>query len=530
MSVSFCAAPSASASTDAVVRAAGPGIRGAGHEGEAVDQLAAAREGVAAAQAVDDGLRTELVAAVAHHHELALVLAGVEVLRRTAIVRAEHAAVVPVGTREEPVVAALAEHRIPDAADLRSVHAGAAIGRAADRVDEHAADVVAADLILAAVRRGAMARLALHAERRVGRGVVEVAQVLDVEALVAIGIERAGTFQVGRHVVARAVVEGGHPLHGFDGLLVTLRAVAGAARRDQLLRGRVPARVGGVRAARNRAVPVVAHGRTGCCVAAAGVGIGAVEAVFPLGQRRGVAERVVALGRRQRHGVDRRRHLAGDHRHRRVLVSGHHRLHADEERLALGGRQVLDQRILDLLDRLPAPHVAPRAAAAHVALDGHAGIDPARVRTDGRVVRISRRGKALVFDERAVAVAVAAVAGLHEPVEAPGRVDLVGGLLHQLLHRDRAVRAGRVVVEIAGDVLAGRLACGDDACRRGRQNGGADGSDRRQGDLMLGETEIHERCSSLDSVVGSIRHGGASASRRPGRAPSAARSSAPERN
>ena len=80
---------------------------------------------------------------------------------------------------------------------------------------------------------------------------------------------------------------------------------------------------------------------------------------------------------------------------------------------------------------------------------------------------IRRRAERRVFDQRAVAVAVAAVAGLHEPVEAPGRVALVGRLLDQLLHRDRAVRAGRVVVEVAGHVLALRLggesAAGDDA-------------------------------------------------------------------
>ncbi len=47
----------------------------------------------------------------------ALVLARVEVLRRAAIVRAEAAAVVPVGAREEPVVAAFAQQRVPHAAD-----------------------------------------------------------------------------------------------------------------------------------------------------------------------------------------------------------------------------------------------------------------------------------------------------------------------------------------------------------------------------------------------------------------------------
>ena len=55
----------------------------------------------------------------------------------------------------------------------------------------------------------------------------------------------------------------------------------------------------------------------------------------------------------------------------------------------------------------------------------------------------------------AVAIAVSAVPGLDEPVEAPGRVHPVGRLLDQLLHRDRAVGARRVVVEVARGVVHG---------------------------------------------------------------------------
>ena len=43
------------------------GAADAGHEAEAIDDLTAGREVVAGAQAVDDRLRAQLVAAVAHH-------------------------------------------------------------------------------------------------------------------------------------------------------------------------------------------------------------------------------------------------------------------------------------------------------------------------------------------------------------------------------------------------------------------------------------------------------------------------------
>src|SRR5690606_3594105 len=116
------------------------------------------------AQAIDDGLRAQLVVAVSHHGVVALILTRIEVLRRTQIVRAEHATVVPVGAAEEPIVAAFAQHRVPHAADLRAVHAGAAIGRAADTVDAHAADGVALYRIFTAAVGGMMARLGFETE------------------------------------------------------------------------------------------------------------------------------------------------------------------------------------------------------------------------------------------------------------------------------------------------------------------------------------------------------------------------------
>src|SRR4030095_16346652 len=146
-----------------------------------VDQLATRSEAVAGAQTVDDLLRAQHVlgprepaVTVADHDEVALILAGEEVLRRTPVVRFEHAAVVPVGTGEEPPVAAFAEQRVPYAPHPGAVHAGAAIRRAADRVDVHACDVVATDRILAALAGRAVTRLRLEAERDPPRGLVEV--------------------------------------------------------------------------------------------------------------------------------------------------------------------------------------------------------------------------------------------------------------------------------------------------------------------------------------------------------------------
>ena len=183
-------------------------VADAGHEAEAVDQLAAGREVVAGAQAVDDRLRPQLVGAVAHHRVVALVLAGEEVLRRAAVVRAEAAAVVPVGAGEEPPVAAFAEQRVPHAADLRAVDAGAAVGGAADACRSATPPMLLrSGIVLAAVVRGAVAGLRLDAERDRRRGVVEVAQVLDVEAVVAVRVERAGALEVRGHVVAAVGME-----------------------------------------------------------------------------------------------------------------------------------------------------------------------------------------------------------------------------------------------------------------------------------------------------------------------------------
>ena len=153
---------------------------GAGHESQAVNQLAAGGPLVASAQAVDDFLRLQLTERLVlllalrrvDHHEIALVFARVEVLRRTTVIRAEAAAVVPVGAGEEPEAAAFTEQSVPHAAHLRAIDAGAAPSGAADAVVLLAAEAVAVLIVLAAVFRGAVARLRFEAEGNVGAGIV----------------------------------------------------------------------------------------------------------------------------------------------------------------------------------------------------------------------------------------------------------------------------------------------------------------------------------------------------------------------
>ena len=191
-------------------------------------------------------------------------------------------------------------------------------------------------------------------------------------------------------------------------------------------------------------------------------------------------------------------------------MTGHHRFHTDEQRGVAVSGQVLQQRVLVFLDRLPTPHrgvglAAQRGGrAAHVALDGGCanavgprGVGAARLGR-GRIghhasgaVGVSGGHQVGVFNQGAVAVAVATVAGLDEPVEAPGAGSLAGGLLDQLLHRDRTVRAGGVVVEVTSHVLAsdrggGRRSGGDDRC--GRTQHAHDG----KSDLALVKALGHE--------------------------------------
>src|SRR5262249_60879311 len=106
---------------------------------------------------------------------------------------------VPIRAAIEEPVTALTEHRIPQAADLGAVDAGAAVGRDADRVDAGAAEV---QLVLAAGVAGLVAGHGLEADRDGRTRIVEVAEVLDVPAAVAVGIEHAGALDVRGDVVA----------------------------------------------------------------------------------------------------------------------------------------------------------------------------------------------------------------------------------------------------------------------------------------------------------------------------------------
>ena len=148
----------------------GLGVR-AGHEREAVDELAAARPSccrVRRPSTIACGRQQPSArpAVVAHHHVVALVLARIEVLRRAAVVGTEAAAVVPVGAGEEPPVAAFAEQRVPHAADLRAVDAGAAVGGAADASRSCTPPMLLRRIVYSPrVVRGAVAGLRLHAER-----------------------------------------------------------------------------------------------------------------------------------------------------------------------------------------------------------------------------------------------------------------------------------------------------------------------------------------------------------------------------
>ena len=348
----------------------------------------------------------------------------------------------PVGTGEKPPVSALAEQGVPHAADCGRIDAGAAVSGAADGVESHRwrADRVATQVVLTAAVRRPMPGLAFEAEGHGRAGVVEVAQVLDVEAVVAGCIERAGSFQVGGHVIAAVGVKGRHPLDAFQRLGVAQGAVGAV----EFGAGRVPVRRAGVQAAGHRAVPVVAlegvdvAGLRGEVAAAGVAAVAAVEAVRPHGQGVGVAQGGVAGRGGQRLRVDRGRYLARDDAHRRVLVAGHHRFQADEQRLVAQGRQVLHQRVLVGLDAFPTPHVLAGCRARNVAarLDRRHRVLPGRVGAKNAAARdgdqrVGRRGEGGVFSQRAVAVAGAAMAGLHEPVQAPGR----GGIaVHRLGH------------------------------------------------------------------------------------------------
>ena len=188
-----------------------------------------------------------------------------------------------------------------------------------------------------------MTGLRLEAEGDFGRRVVEVAQVLDVEAVVAVGIERPGALEMGRHVVAGRSVERSPSTSALRpsccGRAMPLPAppvgISFCAVAFQL--GSAAFALPGTE--QFQLLPTSCAGG----VAAAGVGVAAIEAVFPLRQRGGVAQRacspasVGSVARVERAGI-----WPGDHGHRRVLVAGHDGLDAEEQRHVLVGVEILD--------------------------------------------------------------------------------------------------------------------------------------------------------------------------------------------
>src|SRR6187431_1678700 len=97
-------------------------------------------------------------------------------------------------------------------------------------------------------------------------------------------------------------------------------------------------------------------------------------------------------------------------------MSGNDRLYTQEKRQILVRIEVLDQRILELLNRLPAPHIPVRTRARGAAFGRDAGVLPGSRRPFAIDVWVRWRGQRRVFDQSAVAVAVASVTGLNEPI------------------------------------------------------------------------------------------------------------------
>jgi hypothetical protein len=284
----------------------------------------------------------------------------------------------------------------------------------------------------------------------------------------AFGIEDARALDVRGNVIAGVGVVGRHPLDALHRLLVAgVAAVVG-----ELAAPLVELRV--QRAAGHGAIPVVVG-------APAQVGVGAVEAVLPLCNGIGVA----AAARGQ---------LAGGDGHVAVLVAGDDRLLAHEQRLLPELAHALHHRVHELLDDLPAVHAAVegvRVAPDQVTLD-RSGADagaPGRTGPLAFDIGVARgRARLCVIDQRAVAVAAAAVAGHHEPVQAVG----VDRLVDQPLHRNLAVGAGGVVVEVTGGVAA--LVDGLGLCRlwrTGQRDEGAGGSGRKA-DVAHDEAFAHD--------------------------------------
>ena len=419
------------------------------------------------------------------------VLAGVEVCRGFALVGTEAAAVVVVRAREEPPVTAFAQKRIPHAANLGRVNARTTVGAATDCTSR----------IATPVGFGSVTGHRFKTECDLGAGIVEVTQVLDVEAVAASRVVDAGALEVGRNEVGRRGSLFVHPLDAFDRLDVTevgigCRVGSGeVADRSDLGRRGIDQRV--VRAARDRAIPEVLS-------ATAGVAIAAIETVFVLGLQVGVT------GRRGR----RPGRLALQKCGRGVLVARGVLLQSDPNRLLRITAKGLDDLVLKFLNFLPTPHgfrgrctVALDIGAAvgqrgfpglvrsfecrgglAAAAVGHGGGGlPGAIRAIGQTQRRCD-GLKWVFGQRAVTGAATTVVGLDEPVE----LECIDRFVDQLFDRKCAVRAGCMVVEVTGNVRASGFGGGFVGGRGawGDGDNGRDGGDRNS-DFAHFELGLH---------------------------------------
>ena len=451
----------------------------AGDEVEVVaDQVAHHRIGVARPQALDHrlGLTPELEAGL-HVRVHLLILARPEVERGARLERAVDAPVVPVRRAHGEEPAALAQQRVPHGAHTRPAEHDA-LGRVgvelafrqAQRDRRFKGQVVALEVLArprdfgTAISPGPAERaqtggrpgvgigatggpglvtgLGLHAERHavglhiVGQqaGVVPVAQMLHVVAAVLARHEAALALHMGGDGEGGDRMVGAQPLDGPHRLVVIAGHVRGLG---HAVVGRVfVARLGAAGEVVVRPVPQILE---------LGHGIGIADLADPAA-----------------------RELAVQHGGRGVLVARHHPLQAGEGRLVgldAGDRHIL---ILEVADRLPAPHALgplpllglrivdhAEGGVGEIAQDGVGtdGVDPqgaAVAAGDAVLHRAAQQVGVIGVGEAAVDGTRPAVADHAEPVQTEGHQRLVG----QHLRRGRTVRATGVVVLVAGQVAA----------------------------------------------------------------------------
>src|SRR5262245_12960396 len=239
---------------------------------------------------------------------------------------------------EEPV-AAFAKQRVPQAADLGGIDADAAIGRHAGRVDAGAAEI---RLVFAARIGSLMSGHALEADGDGRTGIVEIAEVFDVKAAIAVRIKDAGALDMRRDVVAIQREVRLQPLDAGNGLINVVGGPQARARGIQDL-----------------VLPDATFGRTRSASLSATVGVATVEAIFEFRQGAGV---VVGIDSAYGDGVAPvLRFLGGEGRHAGMLMTRDVRLKSSiEHRLLQLPRQAGHFGEGVLLNHLPAPHGAVR--------------------------------------------------------------------------------------------------------------------------------------------------------------------------